>query len=1466
SEYFGLLPDHYEWAEPQGNNLAFLVGDQWTDLFVMKSTDNGETWSKTVIWEHPYPMFDQNNPVPTDTFYCADGAHSIAFDNTGKIHIAFGITKAYAEGAATYYVKETDGVGYWNEDMASFSNNLNALNPLGGPGSEMIQDYNLIGWSQDINGNGTIDVFNDWGDYYLGMSSMPQLVIDDENQVFLFYSSVTEGYDNGIQNYRHIWARGSGDNGNTWGDFVDLNSDLVYIFSECIFPTCAARTTDKVHLIFMEDQEPGLAARGDMDPWGDNSIRFTNILKSDLINLPTTGTLSGTVENQLNGVPIQGALVEINGTAFSATTNASGFYTIDNIPAGSYIVTCSYAGYYNNTKTVVIGAGANTTQNFELQMVVYPSDEQIGLTYYDLQSNASMPNRIYRYPDGTIGATFTYGEDYMAFPDRGTGYNYFDGINWGPLPIDGIEPDRTGWPTYNPWGMEGEIIVSHYSGASEDGLIISSRPQKGTGNWGFQNFYGPQSNAHYLWPRSVTGGNNHSDLHVIALTAPTYNGGSVYQGMDGALLYSRSSDGGQTWDYEHVLLDGLNSDDYIGFSGDTYEIIARDNQVAFLVGDEWTGLVLMKSDDNGANWEKTVIWDHPYPMIDPSNSLTDTFYCVDGAHSLAFDNSGKVHVAFGIMRAKAEYASYIFPLVDGIGYWNEDMETFSSNLNALNPQGGPGSEMIQNYNLIGWMQDIDGNGSIEILDDFGTYYLGMSSMPQLVIDEYNNVFLFYSSLNEGYDNGIQNYRHIWARGSNDGGITWGNFIDINSDLVFIFSECVFPSCATLTDDNIHLIFMEDNEPGMAVRGDEDPYGINYIQYMSVPKSGFITINYGIFQGTVSDGDTGDPLEGATVEIEGTALTMMTGDNGQFFFPYVYPGNYEVICSLSGYATQYIDIEIEEGGTTNYNFELVPIGNLPPPTNLIGGVQGDDVLLVWNPPDTTGYNWLHWDNEENYDAVGLTSGGTFEIASRWEPSDLQPYDGYYLTKINFYLEEQPISVKLRVWTGENFSNLVVDQVVSSYFVQSWQTVTLDNPVLIDASEELCFGIEYNHEIGYLVAGIDGGPAIQEYGDMVNAGTGWSSLYVLTSGNLDGNWNLAGMVSTDPGGKSPAFTLLKEQKNSFNPDYSFSGKPCTKKTKSVKSTLDFLNYNIYRNSEFLATSQEPTYLDEDILPGEFSYYVTALYDDGESEPTNTFYIMAPYPCYPPESLQVNYIAPFIIEIIITGPSGGGPIIGYNLYRDGNYITSITGTTFWETNPLVGTYEYCVTTLCEDGESDPTCIEVIIEDPVLPPANLNAIVQDENILLEWTAPEYGSPDGYNIYYSFESSGFSMIAFVVDTAFTHLGAATLGLHEYYTTTVIDGEESEPSSTASVLIDITGKVLENNLRIFPNPATDKLYIKSDLNLISVKLLDMHGKEVSSSAPASIQYELNTTPFDNGLYLIQVITAEGAITKRIIIR
>ncbi|MHC1708292.1 MAG: T9SS type A sorting domain-containing protein [Bacteroidales bacterium] len=472
------------------------------------------------------------------------------------------------------------------------------------------------------------------------------------------------------------------------------------------------------------------------------------------------------------------------------------------------------------------------TANKYVKSALAASEEQIGTSRYDLQSNGSNQNRIYLHSDGTIGATWTYGVGETNFLDRGTGYNYFDGTAWGPEPTSRIEDVKVGWPSYLAAGDEGEMVVTHIGTTA--GLKIAKRTTKGTGNWTYSNYQGPASAPELLWPRTVSGGDNNEYIHLFGLTAPVANTGTLYNGQDGAMMYSRSSNAGSTWDIQNVQFPNTDTNYSYGYSGDSYAWAQpKGNNLAFVYGDNWDDFFLMKSTDNGTTWTKTVIFQHPYPKFKETTTLVlDTPTVADGFMSVALDNSGMAHVTFGVMRVLNDdltdgNTSY-FPYTDGLGYWNESM----GQLSTLDPDS-----LYEDNMLIGYTQDVNGNDTIFEFAGYGLYYSSVTSMPTMTIDQNNVIYVFFTSLMEGLDNGSQNYRHIYFRKSWDNGVTWSDFNDVTGSIIHNFDECVFPSLSPTTDEEfLHLIYQKDEEPGLAVRGDEDPYGDNYMIYMKVPKN------------------------------------------------------------------------------------------------------------------------------------------------------------------------------------------------------------------------------------------------------------------------------------------------------------------------------------------------------------------------------------------------------------------------------------------------------------------------------------------------------------------------------------------------------------------------------------------------------------------------------------------------------
>ena len=376
------------------------------------------------------------------------------------------------------------------------------------------------------------------------------------------------------------------------------------------------------------------------------------------------------------------------------------------------------------------------TPNATVSTKAVLEDPVTAVTKYDLQTNGAVLPHLYRYPDGTMASVATMAH-VDNFSDRGTGYNYYNGTSWGTPPSIRIEGVRTGWPSYAPLGANGEIVVTHESATGP--LVICKRNTKGTGAWTETELPPPPDavGTGMIWAKVVTNGTPRTNIHIISLTGPTANGGALYQGLDGALVYNRSLDGGANWDGWQIL-DGMTSDEYLGFSADSYAWAEpKGETLAFTYGESWMDQAVMKSTDNGATWTKTVIWPCPYNKWD-GGAVTDSFFCVDGTMSAALDNSGKVHVTMGLQRANGheDGSKYWFPFTDGLLYWNEDMPTWPEVLDT--------AELNAGGNLIGWVQDT--NVWYAQATELAYYYVSMSSFPTMSIDEYNNIFVVWWEL------------------------------------------------------------------------------------------------------------------------------------------------------------------------------------------------------------------------------------------------------------------------------------------------------------------------------------------------------------------------------------------------------------------------------------------------------------------------------------------------------------------------------------------------------------------------------------------------------------------------------------------------------------------------------------------------------------------------------------------------
>ncbi len=236
------------------------------------------------------------------------------------------------------------------------------------------------------------------------------------------------------------------------------------------------------------------------------------------------------------------------------------------------------------------------------------------------------------------------------------------------------------------------------------------------------------------------------------------------------------------------------------------------------------------------------------------------------------------------------------------------------------------------------------------------------------------------------------------------------------------------------------------------------------------------------------------------------------------------------------------------------------------------------LLQWEGPDVGFWDdWINWDDGVNSgNSIGTGGAVEFDVAAHWISAQLVQFQGASIRKIAFFPAESAATYRVRIWEGSGPDTLVVDQLVVSPVIGQWNYITLSTPVPLDITRDLWVGYNVNTTTGY-PSGVDDGPAIDGYGNMMYFEGEWQALLEINV-ELDYNWNIACyLVITYPIGTYLAYKLYRETNNSGFQFYSI-----------IDDNIEFVDSNI-------------------VLSDFYCYKLTTFWvknsDTCESVPTNT-----------------------------------------------------------------------------------------------------------------------------------------------------------------------------------------------------------------------------------------------------------------------
>jgi Secretion system C-terminal sorting domain len=441
----------------------------------------------------------------------------------------------------------------------------------------------------------------------------------------------------------------------------------------------------------------------------------------------------------------------------------------------------AYKITHPNEETYINGAGAMMQTKSMGATNTYGT--QVGTTYYDYQTNGSMPERVQVDPNGNITAIWIKGQ--MVNPnggDRRIGYNYYDATTAAWIGEDTIggagmgANSRRGWPFLMTEEGPEDILGSH----TPQGRHY--RPAAGTGTWQNDLLIDLSDSVNTTSPyQSGWGG-------AATATGDTVHHIAAAYASDGLLAfkYSRSPDNTQTWDIQDLQLPGMDSaiwGNNIGHNVyDAFAIDARGSKVSIVSGGWDQDVHFWNSTDRGDSWTHNLIFD-----FDTLFAFRD----VDGSHqhisgdegfACAIDASGIAHIATGMVGILSDPgmlggSGTFFPFQSGIIYWNESMG-FD---NYLDDTLTNAQFIIVDY------VDEDGNGinsTPASFDSIGRYFNhGVLSFPAFSMSDNGAVVLTWSgtredtknlgiTLQQSDDGFLKYHRDIYSWASCDGGSTW----------------------------------------------------------------------------------------------------------------------------------------------------------------------------------------------------------------------------------------------------------------------------------------------------------------------------------------------------------------------------------------------------------------------------------------------------------------------------------------------------------------------------------------------------------------------------------------------------------------------------------------------------------------------------------------------------------------------
>ncbi len=545
------------------------------------------------------------------------------------------------------------------------------------------------------------------------------------------------------------------------------------------------------------------------------------------------------------------------------------------------------------------------------------------------------------------------------------------------------------------------------------------------------------------------------------------------------------------------------------------------------------------------------------------------------------------------------------------------------------------------------------------------------------------------------------------------------------------------------------------------------------------------------------------------------------------------------------------------------------------------------------PDYTAKDgeWIGYYQSVNDNALGLGGDGAqWNAAIRWMPADLEAFEGYAVTKIRVFINDEPNDGMVKIWQGnpdianDEWPDEYVSQAMSGLGDEVWVEVELFDPYLIDITMELWIGWEMGDKgDGNFPAAFDDQNPVVGYSDLLQFGTNpWQPG---ANFGFDIAWNIEAFVV--PGGDPDP-----------DPD------PDPDDTYTVTFNVDMTGvegfdpeeHHVFMTGSFVDWAEpgsegsvqlmmvppaksKDIILYEDFASGQFPDGWQNLDADGDG---NAWFIV-------PENHD---------------PVEGDFAIASASWEGGNVLTPDN----WLITPQImnvqADYELSFWVKAQDDSWANETYDVLISTGTSVPAEFvsvwnETLESDTWLLREVDLSAYEGEDIYIAFRHWDSEDwFRIVLDVIMVTGTPDNGNGNGDEEWIFTATVDevpageiqykyfsdafgagwdgGEwPGDPNRVADITADITlndvwgippddddddtsvTEISIQDIQAYPNPASSNLNVVSNSLMNNITVFDITGRVVISTDVNDNSHVLDVSTLNNGLYIMQVNTVDG---------